>query len=346
MTPKTLNLLLVSALTCLSCLAHAADKPGVVIYATGGTIAGASKSSTDTTNYKAGSLGIDTLINAVPELKDVATVSGEQISNVASSNITPAILLKLANSINKQLADSNTHGVVITHGTDTMEETAFFLDLTVNSTKPVVIVGAMRPATAISADGPMNLLQSVTLAASKEAENRGAMLLLNDRIAPAFYVTKTNTTVVDTFRVAEQGYLGVFTGTTPHFYYEPAKPTGKPSFDVSKLDKLPKVEIVYAYQDQDTSMLDAAVATGAKGIVIAGSGNGSVSETMKKKVAELMGKGIPVVISTRTGSGFVTKKEAGIGAGFMTPPKSRLLLMLALAEGANEERIRSYFGTN
>jgi L-asparaginase len=337
---------LVSA-TLLSAALHvsAADKPGVTIYATGGTIAGASKSNTDTTNYKAGSIGVETLISAVPELKDVATVSGEQIANVASSDVTQQVLLKLSKAINSKLAEKDTHGVVITHGTDTTEETAFFLDLTVKSNKPVVVVAAMRPATAISADGPMNLLEAVTLAASKDAENRGTMGVLNDRIAPAFYVTKTNSTTIDTFRAADQGYLGTFISGVPKFYYEPAKPVGKPSFDVSNLESLPKVAILYSYQDQDIALLEAAVKDGAKGIVIAGSGNGSIPTSVKVKVKELLAMGIPVVRSTRTGSGFVTTKEEGIGAGYFNPQKARILLMLALAEGASAEKIRVYFGS-
>jgi L-asparaginase len=328
---------LVSA-TLLSAALHvsAADKPGVTIYATGGTIAGASKSNTDTTNYKAGSIGVETLISAVPELKDVATVSGEQIANVASSDVTQQVLLKLSKAINSKLAEKDTHGVVITHGTDTTEETAFFLDLTVKSNKPVVVVAAMRPATAISADGPMNLL---------DAENRGTMVVLNDRIAPAFYVTKTNSTTIDTFRAADQGYLGTFISGVPKFYYEPAKPVGKPSFDVSNLESLPKVAILYSYQDQDIALLEAAVKDGAKGIVIAGSGNGSIPTSVKVKVKELLAMGIPVVRSTRTGSGFVTTKEEGIGAGYFNPQKARILLMLALAEGASAEKIRVYFGS-
>ena len=345
MKRQTLSSVLIAALFSASSLVLAADKPGVMIYATGGTIAGASKSNTDTTNYKAGSIGVETLINAVPELKDVATVSGEQISNVASGDITQSILLKMAKSINNKLADSETHGVVITHGTDTTEETAFFLDLTVKTYKPVVVVGAMRPATAISADGPMNLLEAVTLAASKEAENRGVMVVLNDRIASAFYVTKTNSTTIDTFKSVDQGYLGTFIGGVPKFYYEPAKPIGKPYFDVSNYEALPKVVVLYSYQDQDIALLDAAVKDGAKGIVIAGSGNGSIPSALKAKITELMEKGIPVVRSTRTGSGFVTTKAEGIGAGFYNPQKARILLMLALAEGANMEKIKAYFGS-
>lgn len=344
MKRRVLSSVLAAALFSTSMLALAADKPGVTIYATGGTIAGTAKSNTDTTNYKSGSITVEMLINAVPSLTDVATVSGEQIANVGSSNITQAILLKMAKSINAKLAGDDTHGVVITHGTDTTEETAFFLDLTVKSHKPVIVVGAMRPATAISADGSMNLLEAVTLAASKEAEDRGAMVVLNDRIASAFYVTKTNSTTIDTFKSVEQGYLGTFIGGAPKFYYEPSKPVGKPFFDVSKYESLPKVVILYSYQDQDVALLDAAVKDGAKGIVIAGTGNGSIPATLKDKVIELMQKGIPVVRSTRTGSGFVTAKTEGIGAGYYNPQKSRILLTLALAEGASMDQIKAYFG--
>lgn len=325
--------------------ASAADKPGVTIYATGGTIAGASKSNTDTTDYKPGALGVEVLINAVPELKDVATVSGEQISNVGSFDMSTDILLKLAKSINRTLAQNGTAGVVITHGTDTTEETAFFLDLTVGSAKPVVVVGAMRPATAISADGPMNLLEAVTLAAAPQAQNRGTMVVLNDRIASGFYITKTNATVIDTFKSAEQGYLGAFIGGTPKFYFEPARPSGKPSFDVSKIDKLPKVAVLYTHQESDIDLLDAAVKGGAKGLVIAGVGNGNVPTPVKAKIKELSAAGIPVVISTRTGSGFVTPKTDGIGAGIYNPQKARILLQLALAQGADLARIRGYFGS-
>jgi len=331
------------ALAATSLYAPAQEKPGVTIYATGGTIAGSSKSNTDTTNYAPSELGVQALIEAVPELKTIATVKGEQIVNVASFDLGDKVLLKLAKAITKQLSERGTSGVVITHGTDTAEETAFFLDLTVPSPKPIVVVGAMRPATAISADGPMNLFEAVALAASPSAAGRGALIVLNDRIGSAYYTTKTNSTTLDTFRATEQGYLGVFISGAPHFFYEPAKVVGKPTFDVSNLENLPKVAIVYGYQDQDVSLIEAAVKGGAKGIVIAGTGNGSIPTSFKNTVKELMEKGVPVVRSTRTGSGYVSAKEEGIGAGFLNPQKARILLTLALAEGAGPDRIRGYF---
>ncbi len=319
------------------------EKPEVVIYATGGTIAGSSTESTDTTDYKAGKIGVDKLIAAVPEITEFATVSGVQIANTGSNNITQDIVLTLSKAINKKLEEEGVAGAVITHGTDTLEETAFFLDLTVKSSKPVVIVGAMRPATAISADGGMNLLEAVKLAVTPAAVDRGAMVVLNDRIGSAFYTTKTNSTALDTFKAIEQGYIGMFLSGVPYFYYKSTKPVNKHYFDISSTDKLPVVKILYSYQDQDSSLLEAAIANGAKGIVIAGTGNGSIPEKMNPVVEKAMAAGIPIVRSTRTGNGFTTPKEFGIGSGIFNPQKSKILLELALNAGASMDEIRDYF---
>lgn len=335
---------LVSAAVAHAQTAVSPTLPGVTIYATGGTIAGASASNTDTTNYKAGSIGVQTLIDAVPELKKVARIDGEQIANVGSSDIDSTVLLKLAKAINAKLADPATQGVVVTHGTDTLAESAFFIDVTVNSPKPVVFVGAMRPATAISADGPMNLLNAVTLAASKDAMNRGTLIALNDRFGSAFYTIKTNSTTVDTFKAEEQGFLGTFTSAKPYFWFSPATPVGKVTFDVSNVTSLPKVVILYAYQDQDAALIDAAIKDGAKGIVIDGSGNGSINSAVKKRIAELDKQGFPVVRATRTNSGLVTAKTEGIGAGVYSASKSRWLLSLALSTGLSYDQIKSMFG--
>lgn len=324
-------------------------KPKVAILATGGTIAGSAESNTATAGYTAGALGVDVLIKAVPELSDIADVSGEQIVNVDSNEIDTKVLLTLANKAKELLGTgneintTNPNGIVITHGTDTMEETAFFLDLTVRTAKPIVLVGAMRPATAISADGPMNLLEAVTLASDWNARNRGVLVVMNDRISSGFYITKTHAGAMDTFKATEQGYLGAFVNGKPVFYYAPSAPTSRPFFDISKYNDLPKVVILYGHQSSDPQMLDAAVNAGAKGIVIAATGDGSISAVVSKKVEEIMAKGIPVVLSTRTGSGFVTEKEVGIAAGLYNPQKSRVLLSLALADGADFNQITEYF---
>lgn len=342
MNKSTLAVLLASTLLALPVAAQT-GKPQVTILATGGTIAGSSASKTDTTGYKAGAVGIDTLIAAVPEITQVAEVKGEQISNTISGDVDDKVLLTLSKRVNQLLNQQGQQGVVITHGTDTLEETAFFLDLTVNSKQPVVMVGSMRPATAISADGPMNLLEAVTLATTRQAENRGTLVVLNDRIGSAFYTSKTNSTTLDTFKATEPGYLGLFVSGQPKFYYTAAQPIDKRYFDVSKLTSLPKVEILYSYQAQDTAILDAALKNGAKGIIIAGNGNGNVSTSMEAAIGKLHQQGIPVVMSTRTSAGYVSSKSFAIGAGFLNPQKSRVLLQLALASDADLPQIASYF---
>lgn len=322
-------------------------KPDVVLLATGGTIAAASASNTDTVNYVVGKLGVDTLLKAVPEIYNFANVTGVQVANVPSPDITNEVMLKLSKEVNQKL-NSGSDGVVVTHGTDTLEETAFFLDVTTKSDKPVVLVGAMRPASALSADGPMNLLQAVSLASNPNSKGRGAMVVMSDRIQPAFYMTKTHSSATDTFKAVEQGSLGQFVGTKPYFFYESSKPNNKPYFDVSNLKDLPLVSIVYLHTNADLPMFEAAVKGGAKGIVVAGTGNGSLPEPLKARVKELMDNGIPVVRATRTGSGFVGKSEkmGGIGAGWMTPQKARILLSLALTKTNSPVEIEKVFGTN
>ena len=317
-------------------------RPKVVLYAIGGTIAGSAGTRTNTTDYKVG-LAAEDLLASVPEITGIADVSHEQVANIPSSDVGADLLLQLSRTINARLQDSDIDGVVVTHGTDTLAESAFFLDITINSSKPVVLVGAMRPASAISADGPANLLKAIALAGSSTAVGRGVLIALNDRIGSAFYTNKTHSTAVETFRADEQGSLGVFINTRPHFWYAPAMPTGKPYFDVSNIESLPKIAILYAYQDQDDSLIDAAIKHGAQGIVFAASGHGSVSTATKQQIRSLDAQGFPVIRATRTGNGTVAEKPEGIGAGVYSVPKARWLLALAMASGASLEQIRAYF---
>lgn len=321
---------------------HAGRRACVTLYAVGGTIAGSAASRTNTTDYKVGIAAAD-LLAAVPEIAQLADVRHEQISNVPSSDVGAELLLKLSKAVTARLRDPDVDGVVVTHGTDTLPESAFFLDLTVASEKPVVFVGAMRPASAVSADGPSNLLKAIALAGSPDAVGRGTLIALNDRIGSAFYTNKTHSTAVETFRAEDQGSLGTFINTRARFWYGAAKPVDKPFFDVSDLDTLPKVAILYAYQDQDDQLIDAAIANGARGIVIAASGHGSVSTATKGRIRELQAQGFPVVRATRTGNGVVAEKPEGIGAGVYSVTKARWLLALALASGASLDRIREYF---
>ena len=200
---------------------------------------------------------------------DVANVAGVQVANVGSEDITSDILISMSKEINRVVCDDPTMaGAVITHGTDTLEETAFFLDATINCGKPVVIVGAMRPSTAISADGPFNLLESVRVAASPKARDRGAMVVMNDRIASAYYVTKTNANTMDTFKAMEMGYLGEMISDTPFFFYPPVTPTGKVAFDITNVTAIPRVDILFSYEDMHNDTLYNAIESGAEGIVV------------------------------------------------------------------------------
>lgn len=320
-----------------------ANLPQVVVLSTGGTIAGESASSTDTANYQAGKRSGAELLKAVPEIANIAEIHVEQVNNVSSPNLLYADLLTLAHTTNKHLQNPDVAGVVITHGTSTAEETAAFLDLTVPAGKPVVVVGAMRPATAISADGPLNLLQAVSLAANPAAKDRGVLLMSNDRISSALYTSKTHSLALDTFQAQDQGHLGMMVGDQAYFYYAPALATAKPYFDISATTSLPKVDIVYGYVENDAGLIDYLVEQGAQGLVIAGPGNSSLSSTMLAKVKALDEKNYPVVRASRTGAGVVTPKKEGIAAGFYNPQKARLLLALALNEQANKEQIKGYF---
>ncbi|WP_107758843.1 asparaginase [Dickeya sp. Secpp 1600] len=329
--------------------ANAADKlPNIVILATGGTIAGSAATSTQTTGYKAGALGVDTLINAVPDVKKLANVKGEQFANMASENMTGDVVLKLSQRVNALLARDDVDGVVITHGTDTLEESAYFLHLTVKSDKPVVFAAAMRPATAISADGPMNLLEAVRVASDKQSRGRGVLVVLNDRIGSARYITKSNASTLDSFRVNEEGYLGVVIGN--HIYYQNRLDklhTNRSVFDVRGLTSLPKVDILYGYQDDPEYLYDAAISHGVKGIVYAGMGAGSVSVRGIAGMRKAQDKGVVVMRSSRTGNGIVPPDEAlpGLVADSLNPAHARILLMLALTRTSDPAVIQDYFHT-
>lgn len=251
-------------------------KAKVAILATGGTIAGSTDSKL--ASYTAGVLGVDVLINALPKIKQIAEISGEQIANVDSANMNDELWLKLAKRCNELL--HKVDGIVITHGTDTMEETAFFLNLVLKSDKAVVLVGAMRPATAMSADGPKNLYNALILAASASAKNKGVMVVMNDKIFGARNVQKTHTLNVNAF---DFGNLGYIVGEKVFFDNENNKiHTKKSVFDVFKLKTLPKVDILYTYSNDGSGVAAKALfENGTKGIVVAGSGAGSIQSTKR-----------------------------------------------------------------
>ena len=328
---------------------EAASLPNVKILATGGTIAGRGASASQMLGYSPGEIGIQVLIEAVPEMKQYANVSGEQVANIGSFAMTHEIWLKIANRVNELLALAEVDGIVITHGTDTLEETAYFLNLVVRSDKPVVLVGAMRPATAISADGPVNLLNAVRLAGSPAAKGKGVLVAMNDQLNGARDVTKTNTTHVETFKAPELGYLGYIQNGLPYFYREiNRKHTFKSEFDVKGLAELPYVEILYGHVNGDKVLVDALVAAGVKGIVHAGMGHGSIFPVTQDALAEAVKQGIPVVKSSRVGNGIVTRiadddKYNFVAGDTLNPQKARILLMLALTKTKDPKEIQRIF---
>ncbi|HIH2202371.1 TPA: type II asparaginase [Campylobacter jejuni] len=324
-------------------------KSRIAILGTGGTIAGFIDSTIATTGYTAGAIDIDVLIKAVPQIRDLADISWEQIANIDSSNMCDEIWLRLAKKIAKLFAEG-IDGVVITHGTDTMEETAYFLNLTIKSDKPVVLVGAMRPSTAISADGPKNLYNAVALVANKEAKNKGVMVAINDKILSARGVVKTHSLNVDAFSSPDFGDLGYIVDGKVFFYNNVTKAhTKNAPFDVSKLTSLPKVDILYSYSNDGSGVaVKALFEHGTKGIVVAGSGAGSIHKNQKDVLKELLKKGLKVVVSSRVVAGCVAVSDSDEKLGFISaedlnPQKARVLLMLALTKTSDPKKIQEYF---
>ena len=267
---KRLSFVVVTLL--LSTMMAFAQKPNIHILATGGTIAGTGGSATST-NYTAGQVAISTLLDAVPELKDIANVTGEQIVRIASQDMSDEVWLILAKKINQLLKRPDIDGIVITHGTDTMEETAYFLNLTVKSNKPVVLVGAMRPSTALSADGPLNLYNAVVTAGAKESIGKGVLIAMNGLILGAESAIKMNTIDVQTFQAPNSGALGyIFNGKVFYNQAPLKKHTTQSVFDVTNLNSLPKVGIVYSYSNIDPDMVTPLLHHDYKGIIHAGVG--------------------------------------------------------------------------
>lgn len=331
---------------------HAQDKPNIVILATGGTIAGAAATGTQSA-YTSGAVGVDTMVKAVPGIEKLANIKGEQISNVGSQDMSFDIMLKVAKRINELLPTAGVDGIVITHGTDTMEETAYFLNLTVKGDKPVVMVGSMRPSTALSADGPLNLYNAVGVAADPKAKGRGVLVVMNDQIHGAHSLTKTSTTALQTFMSPLRGLVGVSAYAKNDWYNNPPwKHTTQSEFDVSNITKLPRVDIVFADADMSPDLIDASVNAGAKGIVIAGVGNGNMNKASVEAAARAVKKGVVVVRSSRVATGLVDRNvevnddEYGfIASDELNPQKSRILLSLALLNHTQPAQLQEMFRT-
>ncbi|HXW05473.1 MAG TPA: type II asparaginase [Vicinamibacterales bacterium] len=338
----------------LRAVAHGPEQSGslpqVVVLATGGTIAGAAATDVQA-GYKSGQVGVDQLLAAVPQAKKLAALRGEQISNIGSQDMNDEVWLKLARRVNELTAMPDVNGVVITHGTDTIEETAYFLNLVVKSKKPVVLTAAMRPSTALSADGPLNFYNAVAVAAHKDAAGRGVLVVVNDWIHGASSLTKTSTTAVQTFLSPVWGLIGTVAYGDIEFFRGPVgRHTADSEFSIDGVTTLPRVDIIMAYENMDGALIEAAVAAGAKGLVIAGVGNGNMTAGAVEALAAQAKKGIVCVRSTRVATGRVGRNveldddKLGFVASLgLNPQKSRVLLRLALTRTAETKQIQRFF---
>ncbi len=324
-----------------------ARKANIVIIGTGGTIAGAGASATNTAAYQSAVVPVDKIIASVPEISKVANVKGEQIFQIGSESFNNERLLKLGKRVSELLKQPDVDGIVITHGTDTIEETAYFLNLTLKSDKPVVVVGSMRPGTALGADGALNLYDAVLVASNPASKGKGTLAVLNDEIHTGRDVTKSNTFKAETFR-SPFGPLGYVVEGRTLFYRLPARPhTTQTEFDIDKIDKLPEVAVVYAYGNVNPASIDAAVKNGAKAIVYAATGNGSVGDYMVEPLKAARAKGVQIVRASRTGSGVVVRnaeqpddKYDWVVTDDQLPQKARILTALALTKTNDSKELQ------
>jgi L-asparaginase len=331
--------------------AQGAKKPKVVIVATGGTIAGSAESNT-AAGYQSGAVGVDILINAVPQLKDIAEVTGEQVASIGSQDMNDEVWLKLANKVNELLAKPDIAGVAITHGTDTMEETSYFLNLVVKSDKPVVLTGSMRPSTAMSADGPLNIFNAVAIAADPTARGRGVLVAVDDDIHSGHDIIKTHTTDVRTMSSGEAGLVGAsLFGKNTWFRTPTAVNTSKSEFSIKGVTApMPRVDIIYAHANMSPDVISSAVTNGAKGLVIAGVGDGNMTAPALEAVKAAVKKGVVVVRSSRTNGGIIRRNievsddQLGTVASMeLNPAKARVLLQLALLKTKDAKTIQGYY---
>ena len=336
------------------------NHPKVKVLGTGGTIASMGNSSSQTAGYTIG-LTIEDLMSKIPELSPVCDVDFEQVLNKESNKFGTEDILTLHKKVACNISDYD--GIVITHGTDTMEESAFFLQMTIDTEKPVVFCGSMRPTSAISCDGPMNLYQAIVIAANKASRGRGVLVSLNDKIGSGFYVTKSNANSLDTFKAVDQGYVGCFVDDEIHYFFPPSKPLGVTYFDIKKaleLGTLPEVPILYAHQGFNDKLIELVFEhLQVLGLVMAGLGAGCLSDSTDKMLADISHRynECPIVYSRRTMDGMVPKSALpmihnnnrlsfspnAVASGYLNPQKARILLQLCLVTNMTTREVKKTF---
>ncbi len=343
LTPKAVaaSFCIVAALHVASLAAQQAlEKPQVTIVATGGTIA----------NSPAGRMAVDAFLEQIPGLADVADIRIRDYARIASSDMSPQNWIDIARLIADELAaHPETAGIVVTHGSNTSEETAYFLNLVLDTDKPVVIVGAQRQRTTLSEDGSRNLYDAVRVAAHPDARGHGVLLVVNETIHAARDVTKTISYRMETWDSGDLGALGLVDTDRIRFYRTPTSRhtlTSALRIDgITRAEELPRVDIVYTYAGAGPELIEAAVAAGARGIVVAGFPTGSPSPGMVAALEAAEADGIAVVMSHRGGRGRIQTNRPFTSADNLTPQKARILLMLALANGVRPEGLEEIFGS-
>lgn len=327
-----------------------ASLPRIAVVATGGTIAGAGTGDGASAAYRSAVVSADDLLAAVPGLQRLAALQAEQLFQIDSADFTDDKLLQLAQRVAALCARDDVDGVVVTHGTDTMEESAYFLHLTVQSAKPIVFTGSMRPGTAPGADGPANLLHAVAVAAHASSAGRGVLVVMNEEIHSARDVAKVHSLRLDAF-ASPHGALGAVVEGAPCWYRAVARPhTTQSEFDITAIDTLPLVGVVMGHGNMRREVFDVWVAAGARAIVHAGFGGGTVPEYLKLLFTELCARGVPVVRCSRVGAGPVIRNAnfdddacGSIAADDQNPPRVRLLAALALTRTQDVHELQRMF---
>ena len=325
-------------------------RKNIAILATGGTIAG-SGFAANSSKYSSAQISIENLIPTISGINKLANISGEQLLSVGSQNIDDGAWLKISKRVNGLLGQSNVDGVVVAHGTDTLEETAYFLNLTVKSSKPVVMVGSMRPSTALGADGAINLYNAVALATDAQAHNKGVLVVMADKIFAARDVSKINASSIEAFAAPNCSAIGHIHYGKAQIYYQPLRiHTSKSQFDVDNVPSLPKVDIIYMHSEFDDNIIDFLVESQTKAIVLASFGDGNVSENVLQKLISAREKGVLIIKSSRSGAGFVEAnieidddKHGFVAADNLNPQKARILTKLALTKIENLTKIKEIF---
>jgi glutamin-(asparagin-)ase len=340
----------IAALLAASAIAQAQALPNVVILATGGTIAGAGASAVNSATYAAAKVGVEKLIAGLPELAAVANVKGEQVFQVASESLTNDNLMTLAKRVSALSKQSDVDGIVITHGTDTLEETAYFLTLTVHTAKPIVVVGSMRPGTALSADGALNLYDAVSVAGSKDAAGKGVLVTMNDNIDSGRDVSKSINIKTSAFS-SQWGPLGMVVEGKNYWFRAPVKRhTMSSEFDIDTIAALPNVGIAMGYEGVEPTAIEALGKSGVKALVHAGTGNGSVANRIVPYLQKVRADGAIVIRSARVPDGFVLRnaeqpddKYDWVVAHDLRPQKARILAMVALTKTMDTRELQRIF---